>query len=277
VAGTTLEITVEGWGLPIAREFLAERAPSIAGDEEAIRWYASYIVRGASPGAAMALRRMNDEIDVRPVLPTIGVPALVLFREDEYLRDGTRSMGEQIPGARVVALPGADHLPWEGDQDDVLDEIETFLGTVRDEDEPDHVLATVLTTRIAGAPDATRTQRYAALVRSQLPRFRGAEVRTAPGVTSARFDGPARAIRCARALVEAAAERDIAVAAGLHTAGCALADGAASGPAVDVSLAVAAEARAGEVLASATVRDLVAGSGVALHERPGGRFAAGTR
>jgi len=277
VAGTTLDVTVERWGLPIARQFVAERAPSIAGDEAAIRWYASYIVRGASPGAAIALRRMNREIDVRPVLPTIGVPALVLFREDEYLSEATRSMGEQIPGARIVSLPGADHLPWEGDQDDVLDEIEAFLGTVRDEDEPDHVLATVLTTRISGRPDATLTQRYAALVRSQLPRFRGAEVTTVPGVTSARFDGPARAIRCARALVEAAADRDIAVAGGLHTAGCALTGGVASGPAVEVSLAVAAEARAGEVLASATVRDLVAGSGIALHERPGGRFAAGAR
>jgi len=261
-----LDPSIAQWGLPIARLFVRHRVPSIADDEEAIRWYASYIVRGASPAAAMTLRRMNDEIDVRHVLPTIGVPALVLYRADEYLREATRYMGDRIPGARVIALPGADHLPWEGDQDDVLDEIEAFLATVHDEDGPEHALATVLSTR-AVSPDPTLLQRYEALVRNQLPRFRGEPIEGAPDAVSASFDGPARAIRCARALVEGAAARGIAIRAGLHTGECAVVDGRAGGAAVEVSAAVAAEAAPGEVLVSSTVRDLVAGSGINLRER----------
>jgi DNA-binding SARP family transcriptional activator/pimeloyl-ACP methyl ester carboxylesterase len=275
-----LDPTVAEWGLPMARRFLRERAPSLAGDEEAERWYASYIVRGASPGAAMTLRRMNDEIDVRHVLPVIGVPALVLYREQEYLREATRYMGDRIPGARVVALPGADHLPWEGDQDDVLDEIEAFLATVRDEEGPDHVLATVLCTRVV-SPDPALLRRYEAVVRNQLPRFRGTRVDAAPDAVSAMFDGPARAIRGARALVEAAAARGIPVRAGLHTAECVVDGAVASGPAVEISAAVADEAQPGEVLVSSMVRDLVAGSGVGLQEREGGSgglrlFSAGS-
>ena len=128
IAVPWLDVSPERWGLPVAREFLAERAPTIADDEDAVRWYASYLVRGASPGAAEALRRMNAQIDVRPVLSTIAVPTLVLYREDEYLREATRYMGERIPGARVVGLPGPDHLPWEGVQDDVLAEVERVPG-----------------------------------------------------------------------------------------------------------------------------------------------------
>jgi DNA-binding SARP family transcriptional activator/pimeloyl-ACP methyl ester carboxylesterase len=261
-----LDPSSEEWGLPIARRFVRERAPSIAGDEEAVGWYASYIIRGASPGAAITLRRMNDEIDVRHVLPTIGVPALVLYRTEEYMREATRYMGERIPGARVMALPGADHLPWEGDQDDVLDEIEAFLATVRDEQGPDRVLATVLSTRVV-SPDPTLLQRYEALLRNQLPRFRGQPIEGPRGAVSASFDGPARAIRCARALVEAAATRGVTVQAGLHTGEIAIVDGKARGPAVEISTAVAAAAAPGEVLVSSTVRDLVAGSGINLRER----------
>jgi DNA-binding SARP family transcriptional activator/pimeloyl-ACP methyl ester carboxylesterase len=271
-----LDLSVENWGMPIAEEFIRTRAPSIADDEEAVRWYASYIIRGASPGAAITLRDMNDDIDVRHVLPTIGVPALVLYRAEEYLGEATRYMGDRIPGARVVALPGADHLPWEGDQDDVLDEIEAFLATVGDDRGPDHVLTTLLSTRVASL-EPTLAQRYEALARNQLARFRGVPVDGAPDVISASFDGPARAIRCARAVVEAAAARGIAVQAGLHTGECAIFDGEARGPAVDVSASVAAAAAPGEVLVSSTVRDLVAGSGIALREREGADGPAALR
>ena len=177
---------------------------------------------------------MNGQIDVRHVLPTIGVPALVLYRTDEYMREATRDMGDRIPGAKVVALPGADHLPWEGDQDDVLDEIEAFLATVRDEEGPDRILTTVMSTRVC-SPDPTLLQRYRALARNQLPRFRGTPIEGAADGASAGFDGPARAIRCARALVEAAAARGIAVRAGLHTGECALVDGELHGAAVEIS------------------------------------------
>jgi DNA-binding SARP family transcriptional activator/pimeloyl-ACP methyl ester carboxylesterase len=264
IAVPWLDVSPERWGLPVARAFLAERAPTIADDEEAVRWYASYLVRGASPSAADALRRMNEQIDVRPVLGTIAVPTLVLYREDEYLREATRYMGERIPGARVVALPGPDHLPWEGEQDDVLAEVETFLVGVHEEAAGDTILATVLTTRLAGGDD----ELHAALMRHLLPRFRGEPI----DATRARFDGPARAIRCARALVDAAAARGLELSAGLHTGECAVAAGQIAGAAVEVSARVADQAGAGEVLVSSTVRDLVAGSGLAF-EAQGELFA----
>jgi DNA-binding SARP family transcriptional activator/pimeloyl-ACP methyl ester carboxylesterase len=256
IAVPWLDVSAERWGLPVARAFLAERAPTIADDEDAVRWYASYLVRGASPGAADALRRMNEQIDVRPVLGTIAVPTLVLYREDEYLREATRYMGERIPGARVVGLPGPDHLPWEGEQDGVLAEVDTFLSGVHEEAAGDTILATVLTTRLAGGDD----ELHGALMRHLLPRFRGEPI----DATRARFDGPARAIRCARAVVDAAAARGLALSAGLHTGECAVAGGRIAGAAVEVSARVADQAGAGEVLVSATVRDLVAGSGLAF-------------
>src|SRR4051812_1617730 len=140
-----LRPTAEQWGSYAARRFLAQRAPSIASDEEAIEWYASYLVRGASPSAVAAITDMNEEIDVRPVLPTVRVPALVLYREQEYLREASRYMGERLPGAQVVAVPGVDHLPWEGDQTAVLDQIERFLGGLTTAPpNPGPVLTTVL-------------------------------------------------------------------------------------------------------------------------------------
>jgi DNA-binding SARP family transcriptional activator/pimeloyl-ACP methyl ester carboxylesterase len=265
----------EDWGMPVARRFVAERAPSLAGDEEATRWYASYIVRGATPGAAAALAVMNAEIDVRAVLPTIGVPALVLYREDEYLCHATRYMGERIPRARIVALPGADHLPWEGDQDAVLDEIEAFLLGARDQAPPSRVLATVLfweglETAVAGREEE--------VVRSILPRYRGMEIATPEGRRGASFDGPARAIQCAFAIERAAHRAGFELSAGLHTGECDLVQGTLRGLAVQVAPRVAAAARPGEVLASSTVKDLVAGSGISFRDRKisvetGGRWS----
>ena len=126
-AGRLAAADAEQWGRYAAERFLAERAPSVAADEQAIEWYTSYISRGASPSAVAAITDMNEEIDVRPVLGSVRVPALVIHREHEYLRDASRYMGERLPGARIAELPGVDHLPWEGDQAGVLDEIEAFL------------------------------------------------------------------------------------------------------------------------------------------------------
>jgi DNA-binding SARP family transcriptional activator/pimeloyl-ACP methyl ester carboxylesterase len=249
----------EEWGLPVARRFVEERAPSLAEDEEAIRWYASYLVRGGSPGAALHLRRMNMEIDIRHVLPTIQAPSLVLFRADEYLRDATRYMGDHMPAARVVALPGRDHLPWEGDQEDVLREIEAFLATVDGEAEPDRVRATVLHARV---PDER-----AALLRGHLGRFRGTEIPAGPGALRATFDGPARAIRCAQAMVAHAAALGVEASAGLHTGECEVDGDRLHGVPVELADGVAAVAAPGEVLVSSTVRDLVAGSGMEFSER----------
>jgi DNA-binding SARP family transcriptional activator/pimeloyl-ACP methyl ester carboxylesterase len=251
---TWLRPTPEQWGRYAARRFLEERAPSIAGDEEAIRWYTSYIVRGASPAAVSQITDMNERIDVRHVLPTIRVPTLVLYRGQEYLREANRYMGARIPGARVVELPGADHLPWEGDQDCVLDEIERFLGEAHVAQEPDRILTTVLDAEL---PEAGRPA-----LRGALARFRGQELDAPAGRVRASFDGPARALRCAVALQDAGAGP-----AGVHTGECELADGRLRGAAVEIAAGLAAAARPGEVLASSTVHDLVAGSGVSFAER----------
>ena len=244
---STFKIEPEEWGPQMARRWLAERAPSVAGDEDAVRWYASYISRSASPGAARALRAMNNEIDVRSVLATIHVPALVLYRSHEFMRAATRYMGERIPGARVVELPGADHLPWEGDQDAVLEEIERFLTAAAGTGEPDRVLTTIA----CFIGDAAR-------IGAELPRFRGFVVEAAEEHVLAGFDGPARAIRCAASL---------ALRAGIHTGECEVTRGGLRGAPVELARSIAAHASPGEVLVSSTVRDLVAGSGLGFAER----------
>jgi DNA-binding SARP family transcriptional activator/pimeloyl-ACP methyl ester carboxylesterase len=251
----------EAWGLPMARRFVGERAPSFAGDEDACRWYASYLVRGASPGAAVQLARMNAEIDVRHVLPSIHVPTLVLYREGEYLREPARYMGERIPGARIVALPGVDHLPWEGEQDDVLREIERFVEHLDTEPEPERVLATMLVIEADGTEEACDA------VRADVGRFRGTELALTHDTLIATFDGPARAIRCASVLIDRARSHGRRARAGLHTGeyerGCDLRR------AIPLSVATGLKERAesGEVLVSSTVRDLVAGSGLVFSER----------
>jgi DNA-binding SARP family transcriptional activator/pimeloyl-ACP methyl ester carboxylesterase len=246
----------EEWGLPMARRFVDERVPSAAGDEEAYRWYASYLVRGASPGAALHLSRMNAEIDVRHILPSIHVPTLVLYRRGEYLRKATRYMGERIPGARVVALPGADHLPWEGAQQDVLREITGFVAGLSEENEPDRVLTTVLVVEADGTAEACD------LVRLGVARYRGVELELTDDTLVATFDGPARAIRCASAMLQLGRSVGRPARAGLHTGEHDLGVDPLEGVPVAVARALKDRAEPGEVLVSSTVRDLVAGSGL---------------
>ncbi len=253
------DFTPEEWGVPAARRFIAERAPSLVHDEEAIRWYGSYLVRGASPGAAAQISRMNQDIDIRHVLPSIYAPSLTLYRADEYLREATRYMGERLPGARIRELPGADHVPWEGDQEDVLREIEAFLAEAGEPEEPDRVLATVLHARV---PPARRS-----VLRGHVGRHRGTELPGGDGVLRASFDGPARGIRCAHAIVDHARALGVEAVAGLHTGECEMGDGLLQGLPLELAEGVAATATPGEVLVSSTVRDLVAGSGTAFAER----------
>ena len=204
-------------------------APSLAADDSYRRWWQTYMRQSASPGAAIALLRMNSQIDVRDVLPTIRVPTLILYRREARFGHGAaawrqvgadvitpaseaRFLAARIPGARLVELPGIDHLPWAGDQDSLLGEVEEFLTGVRRGPEPDRVLATILFTDIAGSTAVAARigdrgwrdllQRHNALVRRQLERFRGREMDTAGDGFFASFDGPARAIRCARAISE---------------------------------------------------------------------------
>lgn len=272
------------WASAVTKEWLARVGPEILGDPAAVGWYTSYVLRGASPGANRAIRLMNEQIDVRDVLPTISVPTLVLYRSDEYYRDGTLFMAEHIPGAQVVELPGNDHLPWEGDRESLLDEIERFLAGVRDDVEPDRVLATLLFTDIVGS-DAKATDlgdrawsdllaRHHRLARAQIARFRGREVDTVGDGLFATFDGPARAVRCASAIAASVRSLGIEVRAGVHTGEIERSDTSASGPAADIAARVAAAAIPGEVLVSSTVKDIVAGSGIEFEER-GERELAG--
>jgi class 3 adenylate cyclase len=216
-------------------------------------------VRGGSPGSALQIQRMNTEIDIRHVLPTIRAPSLVMYRADEYLQEATRYMGERMPGARVVALPGRDHLPWEGDQEDVLREIEAFLASVEVDAEPDRVLATVLHVRVP--------KERVTVLRGHLSRFRGTEIPAGHGALRATFDGPARAIRCAQAMVGHAAALGAVASAGLHTGECEVDGDRLRGVPLELADGVATVAADGEVLVSSTVRDLVAGSGMQFSDR----------
>lgn len=260
----------EHWGGPVGIE---QRAPSLADDPAFRAWWASYLRMGASPGAALTLTRMNAEIDVRHVLPSIRVPTLVLHRtDDECLRvEEGRYVASRIPGARFVELPGGDHLPFVGDQDALLDEIEEFLtGFRREVDLDERVLATVLTARYpvddAGAP-AESLERLRAAALTELEWFGGRAIEPQPWGVRAAFDGPARAIRCACALSAAARRIGRSIRIGLHTGECDRLGDRVSGTAVAISETVAAQAADGEVVVSRTVRDLVAGSGLRFDHR----------
>jgi pimeloyl-ACP methyl ester carboxylesterase len=258
---------------------LAHYVPSKIDDEEFARRLATYMRRAASPGAAEALLRMNTQIDIRAILPTISVPTLVIHRTgdlDVNVEEG-RWLAEQIAGARFVELSGDDHLPWVGDQDAILDEIQEFLTGVRPILESDRVLSTLLFTDIVSSTElADRLgdrawiellERHHAMVRRELTRFRGREVDTAGDGFFATFDGPARAIRCALNVVEAGHQIGIKIRAGLHTGEIEVTGPKIGGIALHIGSRVAATSKPGEVLVSSTVKDLVAGSRIHFVDR----------
>lgn len=266
----------EQWGGPVGLE---ERAPSVADDPQFREWWATYLRMGASPGAALALTQMNAEIDVRQVLPSIRVPTLVIHRsEDQCLKvEEGRFVAERIPGARYVELPGRDHLPFVGDQDGILDEVEKFLTGVRHTPEPDRVLATVLFTQIIGSKEPAGRKgdgdrqalidRLRTYVRKEIEWFRGRDIDMIGDRPLAIFDGPARAIRCAVAISEHAARLGVKMRIGLHTGECDMVDGKVGGVAAETGVQVANMAAPDEVLVSSTVKDLVAGSGIRFEDR----------
>jgi class 3 adenylate cyclase len=222
---------------------------------------------------------MNAEIDVRNVLPSIRVPSLVIHRgEDRCLKvEEGRFVAERIPGARFVELPGDDHLPFVGDQDAILDEVEEFLTGVRHHVEPDTVLATVMVARMVGIKERAQNlgpERWSEWLRrlhthitKEIEWFRGREVDLMENRLLAIFDGPARAIRCALAISEYVSRLGVKTSTGLHTGECEMVDGQVSGAAAEMCVCVANEAEAGEVLVSSTVKDLVAGSGIQFEDR----------
>jgi pimeloyl-ACP methyl ester carboxylesterase/DNA-binding winged helix-turn-helix (wHTH) protein len=260
--GAFYELMQREWGGPVGIE---ERAPSAAQDPEFRQWWAEYLRMGASPGAAVALTKMNAEIDVRNVLPSIRVPTLVIHRAGDIclkVEEG-RYVASQIPGCKYVELGGIDHLPFVGEQSEILDEIEDFLTGMRHASEHDRVLATVMSVRLLNGHSSTDEHaRLQAYIRRQLELFRGREVSNGNDGVLATFDGPARAIRCATAITESAQRFGVQVQAGLHTGECDVTDGHYSGFAVELAQKVASESADGEVLVSRTVKDLVAGSGI---------------
>ena len=271
-----LNATEQNWGLGIDLPmFAADRAS----DERFRQWWARYERMAASPGAAVATLRMNFEIDIRHVLPTIRMPTLVLHQSGDAVvtADSDRYFAQNIPGARYVEVPGNFHWPWMGDSDALLEEVQEFLTGVRPAPELDRVLATVLFTDIVGSTERAADMgdrrwrdlldSYYALARRDLGRFRGREVKTTGDGFLATFDGPARGIRCACAISDEAGRLGLPIRAGLHTGECEMMGEDIGGIAVHIGARVAAEAGSGEVLVSSTVKDLVAGSGLRFEDR----------
>lgn len=265
----------EGWG-GIAH--LDELAPGVMDDDVFRDWWARYLRSSASPAAAAALTSMNSQVDVRSILPAIAVPTLIIHRSGDRRADvrGARWMAEQIPGSRYVELPGQDHLIW-ADPDPIIDVVEEFVTGVPPAEVPDRVLLTVLFTDIVASTETAATvgdaawrrllDRHDETVRRYLARYRGREVKSTGDGFLAVFDGPARAVRCAQAIAEAVVALGLRVRAGIHTGEVELRGDDVGGVAVHAGARISALAGPGEVLASRTVVDLVAGSGISFESR----------
>ena len=254
-------------------------APSLADLPFARDLFAKLQRYSASPAMLEQLFRMFLDIDVRSVLPLDRRPTLLLHRRGDRAVNyqASKWMADQIPGAKYVELDGIDHAIFAGDIDALLDEVEEFLTGVRRTIEVDRVLATVMFTDIVDSTQrasAHGRQAWRALLdaqndvlRRELARSRGREIKTLGDGMLATFDGPARAIRCARAMTEAVRPLGIEIRVGLHTGEVELVGDDVAGIAVHIAARVGALAGAGEVLVSGTVKDLVAGSGIGFADR----------
>jgi class 3 adenylate cyclase len=256
-------------------------APSMAADEGYIDWWHRYTLLSEAPGSAVASSQRYHHTDIRGILPSIHVPVLVLARLDNpepTWLPSARFIARSIAGARLAELPGRDSWLWLGDQAPVHEAVDTFLADIGEErSELERVLATVLFTDIVGSTERLAevgdrawkalVQRHHAHVRALLERYRGVEIDTAGDGFFATFDGPARAIRCARSIVESVRSLGIEVRAGLHTGECERIDGKVGGLAVNIGARVGASAAPSEVLVSQTVKDLMVGSAAEFEER----------
>ncbi len=266
----------QNWGTPMGFKVVA---PSVANDEQCRNWWSRNLRLGASPGSGIALYRMNIDIDIRGVLPAIRVPTLILHSKGDRLInvENSRYMATRIPDAKYVELKGDDHLPWFGDSETVLAEIEEFLTGVRPVASIDRVLSTVLFVDVVGSTERAVSigdSRWRDLlswfhqyVGQEIDRFRGRLIDTAGDGVFASFDGPARAVHCAAALQNRVAGLGIKLRAGLHTGECEVVGDKLAGIAVHIGARIATTAEAGEILVSSTVRDLVAGSGLRFVSR----------
>ena len=269
-----LELIDAGWGKSAA---LPAVFPSLAGDDLALQSLARLCRAAATPRHASALYRyIFSELDVRAVLPLVQAPTLVMH--NDYFDSARASyLAEHIAGARLVAVPGGDVLFFGGDHEPVISEVAQFLTGERPPIEVDRVLTTVVFTDIVGSTERAASlgdRRWGSLldahdqsVREQLRRFRGKEIKTIGDGFLACFDGPARAIRCAQATVEATRKLGLEVRLGLHTGECEIRGDDLGGMAVHIAARVGALAGPGDVLVSGTVKDLVVGSGIEFVDR----------
>jgi len=256
------------WGGPVGIESIA---PSVSHDREFRDWWGTYQRRSTSPGAALALARMNTLIDVRDVLPAIRVPTLVMHRIDD--RDASieegRYVAARIPGAKLIELAGEDHLIYAGDQDSVLTSVEKFLAGLEGPHEIDTVLATVLWVEADGAESSNALEPILAIARREAEWFKGrvADIERDRNGLAAIFDGPARAIRCACAVSRATTQAGFQTRAALHTGLCEISGSRVGGIALDLSRRLAACADEGEIVVSNSTRDLVSGSGLTFQSK----------
>jgi class 3 adenylate cyclase len=267
----------ERWGQ--SGRSIAYFVPSLAGDPRAEQWFQRLQVESATPRTARAFMDMAFDIDIRDVVPSVHVPALIVHRTGDHVChvENARWLARNLPDAQYIELDGDDHVPWYGDTERVLAEIREFITGTREAAEPDRVLATVLFTDVVGS-----TERAAALgdsrwrelleghndaVARELARFRGRHVDSAGDGVFATFDGPARAIRCAAAIRDAVGTVGLEVRAGVHTGEVEVVGDDYAGLAVHIGARVSAQAGPGEILVSGTVHDLVVGSGIAFEDR----------
>jgi pimeloyl-ACP methyl ester carboxylesterase len=254
--------------------------PSSVGDERELDWALRYGRVSITPGGCYADGRRFNQTDIRGVLPSIQVPTLVLHRRDdpEQPIEAGRYLASHIQSARIVELPGADHMPWLGPQDAVLQEVRRFVTTVRKEEtDLERVLATVLFTDIVASTEKEAAlgdrgwrdllERHHAVVRGLLARYRGTEIDTVGDGFFATFDGPARAVRCAQAIAAATEPLGLEIRSGLHTGEVETIDDKVTGIAVSIGARIGGMAGPSEVLVSQTVKDLVAGSGLVFEDR----------
>jgi class 3 adenylate cyclase/pimeloyl-ACP methyl ester carboxylesterase len=263
----------------LAERLLSYLAPHEVADPSVRAWFRMFTLSASSPVESLEGIRSLGPVDIRGLLGSIQAPVLVLHRSGDRMANvhASRYMAERIPGARMVELPGDDHYPFFGDQDTVVELVQEFLTGARPAADPDRVLATVLftdivdSTRLAAELGDRRWHRllveHQEVVRQQLARFRGREVKTTGDGFLATFDGPARAIRAADALRGGVRDLGLEVRVGLHTGECELVGDDIGGIAVHIAARVLAQAGAGEIVCSRTVKDLVAGAGFAFADR----------
>jgi pimeloyl-ACP methyl ester carboxylesterase len=267
----------QNWGKPFD---LDEAAPSMAEDEAAKEWWGAYIRSAASPKTAALITRLNSQMDVRAILPTINCPTLIINRERDAwgVTDEARYIASLIPNSTLKIVPGADHLPWYGDQDLLVGEIEEFLTGQRIGAASERVLLTVLMTDIVGSTERavklgdckwrSLLDQHDEIVRRRVSAFGGQTINTTGDGFTTAFTGPTRAIQCAEAIRAELARLDIKIRAGVHTGECERRGSDLGGLAVHIAARILEHAPPGEILASGTVKDLTVGS--SLQMKPAG-------